>query len=107
MRQTLLHITIVLAFLSLCSFMTTKLLTLLPVGLQPSVFMLFCLLYWLALDNVTFATDLTEAEMASERHRAAEAAAIKIAIGAVAAAAGGDDNKRLRSRGPRPFNLRK
>ena len=90
-RNTVVNITILCIFLCVTSFVTTKLLTLLPAGVQPSVFMLLCIVYWLILDNITFATDLMAAETRSLLHQEAEKTATKIAVAAVAAAAAADN----------------
>ncbi len=95
LRQTLSHVAVLVTFLIVTSFITTKLLTYLPTGMQPSVFMLIAIVYWLMLDNITFANDLNASEHRMELHRAAEQAAVKIAVGAVASAnAAGNTSKR-------------
>jgi hypothetical protein len=90
-RNTVGNIMILCIFLGLTSLATTKLLTLLPGEMQPGVFMLLCIVYWLMLDNITFATDLVAAETRSLLHQEAEKAATKIAVAAVAAAAAADN----------------
>jgi hypothetical protein len=87
-RNTVVNIAILCIFLCITSLVTTKLLTLLPAGVQPSIFMLLCIVYWLMLDNITFATDLMATR--SLLHKEAEKAATKIAVAAVAAAAAAD-----------------
>ena len=90
-RNTVGNVMIVCIFLCVTSFLTTKLLTLLPAGMQPSLFMLMCIVYWLMLDNITFSTDLLAAETRSMLHREAEKTATKIAVAAVAAAAAAEN----------------
>ena len=90
-RNTVGNIMLLCIFLGLISFITTKLLTLLPGGMQPGTFMLLCMVYWLMLDNITFATDLMAAETRSLLHQEAEKTATKIAVAAVAAAAAADN----------------
>ena len=81
-RNTVGNIMLLCIFLGLISFITTKLLTLLPGGMQPGIFMLLCIVYWLMLDNITFATDLMAAETRSLLHQEAEKTATKIAVAA-------------------------
>ena len=90
-RNTVGNIMLLCIFLGLISFITTKLLTLLPGGMQPGIFMLLCIVYWLMLDNIAFATDLMAAETRSLLHQEAEKTATKIAVAAVAAAAAADN----------------
>ena len=90
-RNTVGNVMIICIFLGVTSYVTTTLLTLLPQGMQPSVFVLLCIMYWLMLDNITFATDLMAAETRSLLHREAEKTATKIAVAAVAAAAAADN----------------
>ena len=52
---------------------------------------LLCIVYWLMVDNITFATDLVAAETRSLLHQEAEKTATKIAVAAVAAAAAADN----------------
>ncbi len=89
-RNTVANVMIICIFLGLTSYVTTKLLTMLPSGIQPGIFMLLCMVYWLMLDNITFATDLMAAETRSMMHQEAEKTATKIAVAAVAAAAAAD-----------------
>ncbi len=63
----------------------------LPHEMQPGIFMLLCMVYWLMLDNMTFATDLVAAETRSLLHQEEEKTATKIAVAAVAAAAAADN----------------
>jgi hypothetical protein len=65
LRNTVVNMMIICIFLCLASYVTTKRLTLLPPGVQPSIFVLICIVYWLMLDNITFATDLMTAETRS------------------------------------------
>jgi hypothetical protein len=90
-RNTVGNIMILCIFLGLTSLATTKLLTLLPGEMQPGVFIMLFFVYWLMLDNITFATDLVAAETRSLLHQEAEKAATKIAVAAVAAAAAADN----------------
>ena len=86
-KNTLFHLAVVGIFLVSTSLVTTKLLTMLPEGLQPTVFMMLCLIYWLIIDNVTMAIDYATAETASSACRASEQTALKLAVAAIAAAA--------------------
>ncbi len=86
--------------------MTTKLLTLLPAGVQPSVFMLLCIVYWLMLENITFATSLMTAETRSLLHQEAEKTATKIAVAAVAAAAAADNTASKQTKDEQQFRKR-
>ena len=90
-RNTVGNIMILCLFLGLTSLATTKLLSMLPPEMQPGVFMLLCIVYWLMVDNITFATDLVAAETRSLLHQEAEKTATKIAVAAVAAAAAADN----------------
>ena len=98
LRNTVYNLMIVCAFLVVSSLATTKLLTMLPPGLQPSVFMLLCIVYWLMLDNITFSTDLAAAEMRTLLHLEAEKTATKIAVAAVVAEADSTKNAGFRKR---------
>ena len=85
--NTVANLMIICLFLGVTSCATTKLLTLLPPGLQPGIFLLLCIVYWLMLDNITFATDLMAAETRTLLHQEAGKTATKIAVAVVAAAA--------------------
>ena len=90
--RTLFHVTVIATFLIISSIATNALLNLLlPIGMQPTVFMLICLVYWLILDNITFCTDLNAAEDACKKNRHAEETALKIAVGAISAGKVKDD----------------
>jgi hypothetical protein len=105
-RNTVVNITILCIFLCITSLVTTKLLTLLPAGVQPSVFMLLCIVYWLMLDNITFATSLMAAETRSLLHQEAEKTATKIAVAAVAAAAAADNAASKQKKDEQQFRKR-
>ena len=106
LRNTVVNIMIICIFLCIFSFITTKLLTLLPAVMQPSVFMLLCMVYWLMIDNITFSTDLMAAETRSLMHREAERTATKIAVAAVAAAADSAKQKKEHTRHEQLFRKR-
>ena len=105
-RNTVGNIMILCIFLGLISFITTKLLTLLPGGMQPGIFMLLCMVYWLMLDNITFATDLVAAETRSLLHQEAEKTATKIAVAAVAAAAAAESLSSKQKKADQQFRKR-
>ena len=85
-RNTVANIMILCLFLGLTSLATTKLLSMLPPEMQPGVFMLLCIVYWLMVDNITFAADLVAAETRILLYQEAEKTATKIAVAAAAAA---------------------
>ena len=87
MIKTVANGMILCLFLCLSSYGTTKLLTMLPPEIQPGIFMLLCMVYWLMLENITFASDLMASETQRLLHQEAEKTATKIAVAAVAAAA--------------------
>ena len=107
-RNTVGNIMLLCIFLGLISFITTKLLTLLPGAMQPGIFMLLCMVYWLMLDNITFATDLVAAaaETRSLLHQEAEKTATKIAVAAVAAAAAAESLSSKQKKADQQFRKR-
>ena len=67
---------------------------------------LYAAVYWLMLDNITFATDLMAAETRSLLHQEAEKTATKIAVAAVAAAAAADNAASKQKKDEQQFRKR-